>query len=76
MLFFDGACHYDYLVRAARRESKSPLRSAYVGHCSKRRAESPDFDSQPSAMRLIGELQPERARDESVSRNVSRPRFT
>ena len=62
--------------RARRGASAKPsLRRAHVGQRPKHRAKPPDLDSQPRAMRFIGELRSEGARDERVARDVSRPRF-
>jgi hypothetical protein len=63
MLLFDGRRQHDDLARAARRQRKASLRRAHVGQRPQHRAKPPDFDPQPRAMRFIGELRPEGARE-------------
>ena len=55
MLLFDGPRQHDDLACAARRQRKPSLRRAHVGQRPKHRAKPPDFDSQPRAMRFIGD---------------------
>ena len=68
MLLFDGPRQHDDLACAARRQRKPSLRRAHAGQRPKHRAKPPDFDAQPRAMRFIGELRSECARDERVPR--------
>ena len=75
MLLFHGPCQHDDLACAPRRQHKPSLRRADAGQRLKHRAKPPDFDSQPGAMRLIGELRSECPRKEHVPRHVSGPRF-
>ena len=75
MRLFDGPRQHDDPACAARRQRKTPLRRAHVGQRPKHRAKSPDFDSQPRAMRFVGALRSKCARDERVPRYVSRPRL-
>src|ERR1700752_4109492 len=75
MLVCDWLGQHDYLACATRRQYKTSLRCVHVGQIAKHRAKSPNLDSQPRAMRLIGELRSERSRDQRGSRYVSWPRF-
>ena len=75
MFLFHGPCQHDDLACAPRHQHKPSLRRADAGQRLKHRAKPPDFDSQPGAMRLIGELRSECPRKEHVPRHVSGPRF-
>ncbi|HEU4720164.1 MAG TPA: hypothetical protein VFS59_02270, partial [Gemmatimonadaceae bacterium] len=66
---------HDHLGRAQRREREPPRRRAHVRQAAEHPAQPPDLDAQPRPMRLVGELRPERTRDERVPRRVSRPRL-
>ena len=75
MLLFDGPRQHDDLAGAARRQREPLLRRAHAGHGPQHRAKPPDLDPQPSAMRSVGALRPERPRNEHVPRHVRGPRF-
>ena len=76
MLFFDGPCQHDDLGCAARRQRKPSLRRVHAGQRAKRRAQPSDFHAQSRAMRFIGDLRSESARDECVPGHVPGPRVT
>ena len=75
MLLFYGRRQHDDLACAARLQRKTSLRRTHLGQRSKHLAKPAGFDPQSRAQRFIGELQAECARDERVSRYVSRPCF-
>jgi hypothetical protein len=66
---------YDNIARAARRQNKSARRGVDSGQRPKGPAKPNEFDSQPSAMRFIGESRSKCTRKERGSRNVSGPGF-
>ena len=59
MFVLDGPGQHDDLGYPMRDQRKPLLRRAHAGQLAKLRAKPPDFDSQPRAMRLIGELRSE-----------------
>ena len=75
MLLFDGPRQHHDLGCPARRQHEPSLRCAHVGQRPQHPAKPPYFDSQPQPLRFIGELGSECAREERLSRCVSRPGF-
>ena len=61
--------------RGAASSAKPSLRRADAGKRPQQRAQPSDFDAQPRAMRFVGVLPAERARDEHVPRHIAGPRF-
>ena len=72
---FDRRREHDDLACAARRQHKASLRRAHAGQRSKHRTKPPDFDPQARAMRFVGELRSECARDRACPSGRPRPRF-
>ena len=64
MLLFDRRRQHDDLACAAWHQRKASLRRAHVGQHPQLHAKSPHLDPQPRAMRLIGVVRPEGAREE------------
>ena len=75
MLLFDGPRQYDNLACTSGHQREPSLRRVHAGQRPQHPAKSPDFDSQPSAMRFVCDLRSECPRDERAPRHVSRPRF-
>src|SRR5438105_7353695 len=75
MLVLERTRQHDDLACASRRQRKPALRRADVSLPPKRPAEPADLDAQPRAIRFIGDLPPEGALDEYISRHVVRPRL-
>ena len=61
--------------RGAARSANPRCRRAHVGQRPQQPAKPSDLDAQPRAMRFVGELRPERSRDERVPRHIRRPRL-
>ena len=67
-------------ARRPRARGAAPARTRacvalHAGQRPQHRAQPADLDAQPRAMRFVGVLRAERARDERVPRHVARPRF-
>src|SRR5262249_38915474 len=75
VLLVDGPREDHDLARAPRRQHEPTLRPGHVGERLELAAKPSDFDSEPGAMRFIGELRAERPRDEVRSGRIARPRF-
>jgi len=75
MLFFDGSRQHENLACVARRQHKPLLRRIHCRHRPEHFAKAADLDPQACAMRFVGKLQSECARNEYVPRNIRGPRF-
>lgn len=75
MFLFDGSRQHDNLLRTTGHKSKASLGRANGGKHAKFLTQTPDFDSQASAMRFIDEPCTECTSKENVSRHIFGPRF-